>query len=434
MKRNQTTFSVLQSHLHQLKDDADLDALISEIGDARVVMLGEASHGTHEYYTWRSRISRRLIKEKGFNFISVEGDWPPCYKVNRFIKNYSDAGDDVVEVLKSFSRWPTWMWANWEVAALTSWLRKYNKELSLQNRVGFYGLDVYSLWESMDEIIKYLEKEDPEAAQIAKKSVRCFDPYKGDEQQYAWATRMVPTSCEKEVLEMLNAIVSRSARYDTDIEAPFNTEQNAIVAVNAEKYYRAMVQGGAESWNVRDHHMMQTLDRLLRFHGPESKAIVWEHNTHIGDARYTDMRNDAMENIGQLAREAYGEDDVKLVGFGSYEGSVIAGDAWGAPFEKMPVPPGRRGSWEEMLNETEEEQFYLLSSELTDTDIGDVHIPHRAIGVVYHPEREAYGNYVPSAIGRRYDAFIHINNTRALHPLDIEKEEQKVPETYPWNF
>lgn len=434
MNVDRQMISVLQSSLHQLKKDDDLDHLVESVGDSRIVMLGEASHGTHEYYTWRSRITRKLVQEKGFNFIAVEGDWPPCYKLNRFIKNYGDAGDDVVEILKSFNRWPTWMWANWETAALARWLREFNNKKSLHKRVGFYGLDVYSLWESLDQIIGYLEKEDPEAAKVARASIQCFEPYKNDEQRYARATRMIPENCEQEVLDLLEAVVQKSPQYNTDVEAPFNTEQNALVAVNAEKYYRAMVKPGPESWNVRDHHMMETLNRLLKFHGTESKAIIWEHNTHIGDATYTDMKSRGLINIGQLAREEYGEEDVKLVGFGSYKGSVIAGDSWGAPYENMPVPEARRGSWEDILNDTEEENFYLISDELKDTLLGRKRFPHRAIGVVYHPEREAYGNYVDSQVGKRYDAFMFIRNSKALHPIDIKTEKPKTPETYPWNF
>ena len=300
--------------------------------------------------------------------------------------------------------------------------------------MGFYGLDVYSLWESMDEIMTYLEREDPEAAELTKRTISCFEPYRDDERQYAWATRLVPESCEQEVVDLLRTILDRTQRYKTDVEDTFSTEQNARVAVNAERYYRSMVCSGPESWNVRDRHMMQTLDQLLDFHGAPSKAIVWEHNTHIGDARYTDMADVGMVNIGQLAREAYGEAAVKLVGFGSFAGTVVAGHAWGAPHEVMDVPPARENSWEAALHQTGSDSFYLLSSEFEGPAAHDTEVDHRAIGVVYDPAREAYGNYVPSTIGRRYDAFIHIDRTRALHPLDVIADTQEVPETYPWNL
>ena len=384
---------------HKLENAAQLDALIESIGDARVVMLGEASHGTHEYYTWRAQISKRLIEEHNFTFIGVEGDWPACYRINRYAKNYSGSGENAEEVLRGFERWPTWMWANWEVAALTEWLYHHNLNLQQNLKTGFYGLDVYSLWDSLDTIMSYLQKEDPEAAEIARRSLHCFEPYRDEEggQQYARATtRIVPASCEDEVLELLKEISSRAPRYDHDPEAAFNTEQNALIAVNAEKYYRVMMHPGPDSWNVRDSHMMETLDRLLNHHGPQSKAIVWEHNTHIGDARATDMARGGLYNIGQLARERYGEEQVKLVGFGSYEGSVIAGDHWGARMEKMPVPPAREGSWEALLHEQSATDRYFLSSDLQRSQRLQRSIPHRAIGVVYHPERERYGNYVPA--------------------------------------
>lgn len=418
---------------HSLSSTDDLDPLLDRIGDARFVLLGEATHGTHEYYTWRAEITKRLIEEKGFDFIGVEGDWPDCYRINRFIKNYEDTGEDVIDdILMKFERWPTWMWANWEVAGLANWLRDWNQDKSPQDKVGFYGLDVYSLWESFNEITNYLEKVDPKAMEKAREALQCFEPYAGDDgQSYARSIRMVPKTCEEEVVEMLSEIRKRMSQYDGDTEAAFNTEQNALVTVNAEKYYRSMVEGTEDSWNVRDRHMMETLDRLADFHGDNSKAIVWEHNTHIGDARATNMARQGLINIGQLAREEYGEDDTVLVGFGSYEGSVIAGRHWGARMQVMNMPKARSGSWEhELHNISPANQLIVFDErarELLDSSIG-----HRAIGVVYHPDHESRGNYVPTVLPKRYDAFLFIDRTKALHPLHLEPEGKKVPETYPF--
>jgi erythromycin esterase-like protein len=436
MRKDWELVSIIQTNKHSLVKEKDLDALIDYVGDAKIVMLGEASHGTHEYYRWRSLISKRLIEEKGFNFIAVEGDWPPCYVLNRFIKNYKDVQKDIQEVLQTFDRWPTWMWANWEIAALSVWLWKYNLARDPYSRIGFYGLDVYSLQESLAAILNYLEQEDPEAAKVAKEAIHCFEPYLHEEdgQKYAWATYLRTASCENKVVNLLQEIRAKLPQYDTDIEAPFSTAQNALVAVNAERYYRAMVKLGPESWNIRDYHMMETLNRLLQFHGKKAKAIVWEHNTHIGDARFTDMRDDQMINIGQLGREQYGKDQVKLVGFGSYQGSVMAGRAWGAQQEVMQVPAAREGSWEKLLHETSPTNFYLLMDEIRDIFIPQKIYDHRAIGVVYHPDREQYGNYVPSQIDRRYDVFIYYDQTQALHPIKHEKKLTKMPETYPWGF
>ncbi|WP_017731865.1 erythromycin esterase family protein [Nafulsella turpanensis] len=426
----------LQQKNHRLEAPEDLDALLDELSGARVVMLGEASHGTHEYYTWRAQISKRLIEEHGFNFICVEGDWPDCYEINRYVKKYDGTGPDAESVLRKFDRWPTWMWANWEVVAFTEWLYRHNLHRQFNELVGFYGLDVYSLWESLDSIINYLEKEDPEAAEIAKKSIHCFEPYRDEEDgvSYARATRnIVPASCQKEVLQLLQEMSARRPKYEHDSEAAFSAEQNALVAVNAEKYYRAMMQPGPDSWNVRDKHMMETLDRLLNYHGKDSKAIVWEHNTHIGDARATDMANSGLYNIGQLARERYGKEAVRLVGFGCYQGSVIAGDSWGAEMEEMPVPKAKDGSWEALLHELAPYNRYYLSTDLQKSQRLRRTVPHRAIGVVYHPERERYGNYVPSIIPNRYDAFVYLDQARALHPLKIASAGGKTPETFPWN-
>ncbi len=302
-----------------LRTDKDLNPLMERIGEARYVLLGEASHGTHEYYTWRARITKRLILEKGFSFIAVEGDWPDCFRINRYIKGYPGAGDRIEEVLSHFRRWPTWMWANWEIAALAKWLRKYNDSLLDGRKIGFYGLDVYSLWESIEVLLDYLRKEDPETAQLARQVVSCFEPYGEDEERYARAARMLSESCRRQVTDLLQEIRKKASSYDSDLEAPLNTEMNAWVAVNAERYYQSMFSFGSRSWNIRDTHMAETLNRLMNFHGPDARCIVWEHNTHIGDARFTDMERDGMVNVGQLVRQQQDQQDVVLVGFGSYQ-------------------------------------------------------------------------------------------------------------------
>lgn len=418
--------------MHSLNTAKDLDALIQNIGERPVVMLGEASHGTHEYYTWRTAISKRLIQEKGFRFIAVEGDWPDCYKINRYVKGYKDAGDTIKDVLMHFDRWPTWMWANWEVAALAEWLREYNSNLPDEDKVGFYGLDVYSLWDSMYAIMDYLQHEDPQAAQAVKKAIHCFEPYQENEQLYARYS-LTEHSCRDKVLALLKDIRQKAPMFDGDREAAFDAEQNALIAVNAEMYYTAMMSFDNESWNVRDQHMMQTLDRLLAFHDSNAKAIVWEHNTHIGDARATDMKRAGMINIGQLAREAYGKEKVYLAGFASYKGSVIAGEEWGAPMKKMKVPEAKEGSIERGLHNENAANRYLIFDEEHDKQLAKA-INHRAIGVVYNPENERLGNYVPSVMKERYDALIYVDETKALHPLHLQADSHKMPDTYPFTY
>lgn len=413
-----------------------MDELMDAIGDARYVLLGEASHGTHEYYTKRTAISKRLIEEKGFSFIAVEGDWPDCYRLNRYVKNYPDAGDSARSVLESFRRWPTWMWANWEVVALAEWLSDYNKGKAANQKAGFYGLDVYSLWESLEAILQYLEKNDPKAQIKALKAWQCFQPYSDREGSgYAWATAdpIVPVSCEQEVVDLLVEILQKSPQYDHDPEAAMNTEQNAFVAVNAERYYRAMIHSGSESWNIRDTHMADTLDRLMAYHGPNAKAIVWEHNTHIGDARATDMAYQKMVNLGQLVRERHNKDGVFCIGFGSYQGQVIAGRGWGANMRRMDVPAARLGSWEHLLHQASQQDRLLLMEGDLYRVLGEKVFGHRAIGVVYYPEQET-GNYVPSLLPKRYDAFIFLDKTKALHPLHIQPEGSEMPETYPFGL
>lgn len=425
---------LLDHHSQPLETTADLDLLMDSIGNARYVLLGEASHGTHEYYTWRIKITQRLLAEKNFSLVAVEGDWPDCYRLNRYVKGYPGSGESATEVLHAFNRWPTWMWANWEIVAFTEWLRKFNKGRSPERRAGFYGLDVYSLWESLEAILEYLEKTDPVALAAAKSALKCFEPYGYDEgHSYARASLLVPELCQQEVIRMLTSIRQNIASYNSDYENVFSAEQNAWVAVNAEKYYRAMVRGGALSWNIRDMHMTETLERLMKFHGSGAKAVIWEHNTHIGDARATDMATDGMINIGQLIRERHASAGVVLVGFGSYEGSVIAGREWGDIMRKMTVPAAQPGSWENIFHQAAEGTDKLLMmdrikyEEVVATPIG-----HRAIGVVYNPEYEKYGNYVPSIIPLRYDAFVFLDKTRALHPLHIQPDGHQIPETFPF--
>jgi erythromycin esterase-like protein len=433
--RDREVSEAVRERAVRLDANESLDRLMDRIGDARYVLLGEASHGTSEYYTWRARISQRLIQEKGFRFIAVEGDWPDCYEVNRYVKGWPDSGDNARTVLRKYDRWPTWMWANWEVAALAEWMRQHNQAQPDEKKVGFYGLDVYSLWESLEAVLGHLREYHPEALEQAHEAMACFEPFNRDAQTYAWSTRLTPDDCADEVLNVLHELRNRPSRYPDDPEEHFNAEQNALVAVGAERYYRAMVGSDNESWNVRDIHMADTLDRLMTHHGPDAKAIVWEHNTHIGDARATDMADAGMVNIGQLARERHAQEGVVLVGFGSYEGSVIAGRRWGAPMERMTVPPAREGSWEQILHETDPGDKMLLLDDFRNVRGMDAVRGHRAIGVVYNPEQERYGNYVPTVLPLRYDAFLYLERTQALHPMHLMPHtSHEPPETYPWGM
>ncbi|MFC5447534.1 erythromycin esterase family protein [Paenibacillus aestuarii] len=403
-----------------LRTSDDLDVLLEAIGDKKVVLLGEATHGTSEFYKLRMELSRKLIEQKGFSFIAVEGDWPSCYEINRYVKQYADAKSDAREVLEGFDRWPTWMWANEEVLALIQWLRTHNAALPPERRVGFYGLDVYSLWESLQEIERYLQEHGtPEQLALVREAFECFEPYDKEGQHYGVSAAFYGESCEDDVLKLLAALHEKRMRYEHDREASLSAELNALVAVNAEHYYRIMVRDDVESWNIRDRHMTEVLRRLGEFHGPDAKVIVWAHNTHIGDARATDMADDGMVNVGQLVREAHGEADVFAIGFGTYRGTVIAAKSWGAPMEAMQVPAARKGSWEELLHRAgAQDQILLLNQE--DPLLGHEVQRHRAIGVVYRPQYER-GNLVPTVMARRYDAFVHIDESTALRPIAIKK-------------
>jgi len=421
--------------IRPLEGARDLDPLLDLVADARFVLLGEASHGTSEFYTWRTEISKRLIEERGFSFIAVEGDWPDCYRVNRYVRGMADSGDSAEEVLHAFERWPTWMWANREVIELVEWLRSHNRRRETERRVGFYGLDVYSLWDSMRGVTEYLQRVDPELAAAAKRAYRCFEPYAEDVQEYARATALVPTSCEDEAVSVLRELRANAPQFTNDgRDSYFNAEQNALVARNAELYYRTMVRGGPASWNVRDYHMVETLERLISHYGAGSKAIVWEHNTHIGDARFTDMARAGMVNVGQLVRQARGREGVVLVGFGTHRGTVIAADEWGAPMQRLPVPPARSGSFESEMHAAAAGNALLIFEESNGDGVRVLEEPlgHRAIGVVYDPDHERWGNYVPTIVPRRYDAFLYLDETRAVDPLHMPiRVDGEPPETYP---
>jgi erythromycin esterase-like protein len=421
------TTDAVRSLAGPLRNPADLDPLLERIGDARIVAVGEASHGTHEYYAWRAALTRRLIEERDFSFVAVEGDWPDCYRVNRSVKLREGADEDPRDALDAFARWPTWMWANDDVVEFCRWLQGFNAVRPAEQRVGFYGLDVYSLWDSMHGLIGWLREHEPGHVDQAVQALRCFEPFGEDGAEYAFASRFAPTSCEQTVIDLLRGLMQAQGKqtYDRDPEGRFAAEQNAAVVVDAERYYRAMVLGSAESWNVRDVSMADTLDRLLGHAG--EKAVVWEHNTHIGDARATDMAPAGMVNVGQLLRERHGRDDVVLVGFGGYRGGVIAGDEWGAQMRRMPVPPARSGSLESLLHGLVGEDALIVVPRGDRPEWLDRRLDHRAIGVVYRPERERWGNYVPTVLGERYDAFLHLELTSPLQPLHLERADEHVP-------
>ena len=410
-----------------LRDAGDLGPLLDRIGDARVVAVGEASHGTHEYYAWRAALTRRLVEERGFGLVAVEGDWPDCRRVDRSVRLRPGADEDPRTALDAIARWPTWMWANDDVVDFCRWLRDHNAGRAEAERVRFAGLDVYSLWDSMHELLGWLRENEPGHVDAAVQALRCFEPFGEDGAEYAFASRFAPTTCEQTVVELLHRLCAErgAAGSADDADDRFGAEQDAAVVVGAERYYRAMVGGSAESWNVRDVHMADTLDRLLAHTG--AKAVVWEHNTHVGDARATDMADAGMTNVGQLLRERHGTEDVVLIGFGGHRGGVVAGREWGAQMERMAVPPAREGSVEALLHEEVGRDALVVVPRGDRPGWLDRRLGHRAIGVVYRPERERWGNYVPTVLGDRYDAFLHLEETTPLQPLHLERPDEHVP-------
>lgn len=403
----------IKQHAVRFSHTEDLSPVVQAAKRAKYVLLGEASHGTSEFYTTRAAITKRLVAEHGFSFIAVEGDWPACFEVNRYIKGQAPEYANAEEVLRSFRRWPSWMWANDEIEDLVNWLYDFNQ--TNEKQVGFYGMDVYSLWESMEAIVDHLEEIESPDVEKAKRAFECFEPFHRQAEQYGISAAFYGESCMEEVMDLLKTIQQNRKTYTRDPEAALNMQVNALAAKNAESYYHAMVTNGNESWNIRDRHMVEALGFITAHYGAGSKGVIWEHNTHIGDARATDMAEENMVNVGQLTREIYGNDQVFAIGFGTHRGTVIAADRWGEEMEVMPVPEAMPGSWEDMLHKAGAFNQYILfgpeNQELFRETVG-----HRAIGVVYHPGRERFGNYVPSRLSERYNAFIHIDKTHALSP------------------
>jgi erythromycin esterase-like protein/predicted phosphoribosyltransferase len=421
----------------------DYDPLVGRIGEARFALLGEASHGTHEFYCERAEITKRLITEKNFVAVAVEADWPDAYRLNRYVRGASD-DVDAVEALADFRRFPTWMWRNKVVVEFIEWLRAYNDALPQgAEKVGFYGLDLYSLHASMKAVLRYLEKVDPEAAKKARERYSCFDHFGEDTQAYGLMTRLnLSKSCEEEVVNQLIELQRRAGQFArsggqfADDEL-FYAEQNARLVKNAEAYYRSVFLEEVSSWNLRDRHMAETLDALVTHlgrKGRRAKLAVWEHNSHLGDARATEMGQRGELNVGQLTREKYGHEAV-LVGFTTHHGTVTAASDWGKPAERKRVRPALAGSYEALFHTTGRDRFLLIPND-SDAMAQQLSAPRleRAIGVIYRPETERQSHYFRARLTDQFDAVLHFDETRAVKPLETtaEWEAGELPETFPF--
>ena len=431
---------VVREAAHPLTGESgDYDPLMNLIGDASLVLIGEASHGTHEFYRERAQITKRLIKEKDFVAVAVEADWPDAYRVNRYVRGLGNDAD-AVEALAGFKRFPAWMWRNADVLDFVGWLRTYNDDLAPHaTRVGFYGLDLYSLHTSISEVLGYLDRIDPEAAQRARARYACFDHFGKDEQAYGYATGLgLAESCEEEVVSQLVELHRRAvvyARRDGRIAADeyFYASQNARLVINAERYYRSMFRGRVSSWNLRDRHMVETLESLRRYLGTQAKIVVWAHNSHLGDARATSMGQEGEWNVGQIVRELHDRDAV-LIGLTTHHGTVTAASNWDGPAERKRVRPALGNSYEALFHDVGIPRF-LLSFHNTDHAVSALQesMLERAVGVIYRPETERASHYFQARLPAQFDAVIHFDETRAVEPLErtVEWEEGEVPETFP---
>jgi erythromycin esterase-like protein/predicted phosphoribosyltransferase len=414
----------------------DFDSLLARAREARHVLLGEASHGTHEFYRERAEITKRLIVEGGCVAVAVEADWPDAYRVNRFLHG---VGEDQTaeEALRGFRRFPVWMWRNTVVLEFVDWLRRFNDaQADIARKVGFYGLDLYSLHASMEAVVAYLEEVDRAAARRARERYACFDQFGRDPQVYAYETGIAGAEpCEDaavaQLVELLGRPTPAGAGGDAELSADerFHAEQNARLVLDAERYYRAMFRGGVESWNLRDRHMAETLEQLsahLQRTRGRCKVAVWAHNSHLGDNRATELGQAGQLNVGQLVRERHGQQAL-LIGFTTYTGDVTAASEWGGPAERKKVRSALPGSWEELFHEQGIAAFLLDPAGLHGRRL------ERAIGVVYQPQTERVSHYFHTRLADQFDAVIHLDETTALEPLEraSEWDTGELPETYP---
>lgn len=414
-------------------DTVDLGPLLERIGDSRVVCIGEASHGTAEFYRFRARITRELIQKKDFDFVAVEADWPDAARIDHYTRQM----DAPAASWTAFTRFPTWMWRNNEVREFVDWLHEYNASFtSVESRVGFHGLDLYSLYTSIGAVLGYLEKVDAHAAQIARERYGCLTPWQSDPITYGRAAASSRfNQCEEQVVTMLSDLLDKRLEYSLrDGEHFLDAIQNARLVKNAERYYRSMYEGYSDSWNLRDSHMFDTLQALFDHRGERSKAVVWAHNSHLGDASETDMLVRGQYNLGQLCREKYDE-SAYLIGFGTHKGTVTAATDWGGPHEFKAVRPSLSDSWERVAHDAHLPAFMLgmrhpsreLNEELQKQRL------ERAIGVIYRPETERLSHYFNARLGKQFDEYIWFDETRAVTPLDT-KLLKGVPETYPFGL
>jgi erythromycin esterase-like protein len=439
--RDDALLQGLRGHLRPLPSVAAADdLLLQQLARAKLALLGEASHGTHEFYAERVALSQRLIREHGFNAVAVEADWPDAWRVNRYVRGRSDDAS-AEAALSGFERFPTWMWRNTVVRDFVEWLREHNRALPPSRQVGFYGMDLYSLFSSTRAVLDYLDRVDPEAAQRARSRYACFDHFGEDSQAYGYAASFgLKSSCEDEVIQQLREMNRLTADYvaasGADRDEAFYAQQNARLVRNAEEYYRTMFHGRVSSWNLRDSHMVETLQALekhLDSLGGPPRMIVWAHNSHLGDASATEMGDLGEWNVGQLARDRWGQQAL-LVGFSTHRGTVTAASEWDAVAERKRVRPGLPGSYEDLFHRSGEERFWLPLFD--DPALGELlreRRLQRAIGVIYQPQTERMSHYFLTRLPAQFDAMIHLDETRALEPLVPEPtwHAGEPPETYP---
>jgi len=440
--RHSPLASTLRSHAQVLSETVrDYDALMEMAHDRAFVLLGEATHGTHEFYRMRAEITQRLIEEQGFDAVALEGDWPDTHQIHRHVLGLDGGTPD--GALAVYQRFPTWMWRNVDVREFVSWLKVRNASVAPEARVGVYGLDLYSLYRSADAVISYLDQVDPDQATVARRLYTCLDHVR-DPQEYGYAAAAgLRPPCREAAARLLIELARKapehaSSHLDSTIDEHFVAERNAYVVLNAEHYYRSMFKGRTNTWNLRDAHMVNTLMSLrrhLRASGRQGRIVVWAHNSHLGDARATQMASHGEWNVGQLLREEAGSEQALLVGFTTYTGYVTAARDWDLPEERRWVRPAHPDSYEYQFYTSHLDRFFLPMNDQVVSALAGPKL-ERAIGVVYRPESELASHYFSAVMGAQFDALFHLDETAAVEPLDASEhwERHEPPDTYPFGL
>lgn len=417
---------------HPFSRNADLQPLMDKIGDASIVLLGAMSYGIHEHTTWRSVITRKLVREKGFSFIALEADWNDCYRINRYGKCYPRSGESSFDLLHTCKRWPSWQLANWEMVAVAEWLQRENEDRAKDKRIGLYGLDIYGLRDTLDTVAGYLQANDVAALPVAFSGFGSFETTgNGTGCMMGAGGPLVPNERREAIVKLLTDQLHKQIKYSHDPEYNFCGQLFSQAGYNADNYYKALLSGDVAAWNTREKHMVDTLEGLLRYHGKDAKVVVWAHNMHVADERSSAMGHRGLQGLRNLIQARMPERKVFSVGFGAYKGQVITANAWGGDMKKEQLALATTDSWEAYAHEASTANKLILTDELDINQPEAIAVKNRAIGTLYRADTER-NQYITGMLPKMYDAFIFHENVHAAYPLHMPGKGAEIPDNYPF--